>query len=254
MKHLIVVLTACLFSPLALSTTPGSAGLNPRELIQQAMDHWRGVSSYSEMTITIHRPDWQRSMSMRSWTKGDKTSLIRVTKPKKDAGNGTLTKDNNMWTFAPKINRIIKIPSSMMSQSWMGSDFSNKDISKSTDIIDQYDHKLLRTREHDGHTIYVIESIPHEDAAVVWGKEIVTIRDDYILLEQQYWDQDDILVKTMKTREIKELGGRTVASIVRMGKQEAPDEWTEMSVQTIQFNQSHPDSLFTLSSLRNPRR
>ncbi len=253
MKHLLLVLTACLFSPLALSTAPDSPDPNPRELIKQAMDHWRGLSSYSEMTMTIHRPDWQRSMSMRSWTKGDKTTLVRITKPKKDAGNGTLTKDNNMWTFSPKINRIIKVPSSMMRQSWMGSDFSNKDISKSTDIIDQYEHKLLETREKDGHAVYVIESIPHEEAAVVWGKEIIIIRDDYILLEQQFWDQDGLLVKTMKAREIKTLGGRTVASVIRMGKQGAPDEWTEMSVQEIQFDMNHADSLFTLSNLRNPR-
>jgi len=248
MKYLPLLLLLCLSSVLANAASP-----NPRYLIQQAMDHWRGLSSYSEMTMTIHRPDWERSMSMRSWTKGDKTSLVRVTLPTKDAGNGTLTKDNNMWTFAPKINRIIKIPSSMMSQSWMGSDFSNKDVSKSTDILDQYDHKLLEIREKDNHDVYVIESIPHEDAAVVWGKEIVFIRDDYILLEQQYWDQDGILVKTMKAHEIKKLGGRTVASTIRMAKQETPNEWTEMSVQDIQFDQSHPDSLFTLSNLRNPR-
>ena len=248
MKRFISISLACLLSPIVHATD-----ISPRDLIQQAMDHWRSNSSYSEMTMTIHRPDWQRSMSMRSWTKGDKTSLVRVTLPKKDAGNGTLTKDNNMWTFAPKVNRIIKIPSSMMSQSWMGSDFTNKDVSKSTDIIDQYDHTLLETREEDSHTIYVIESIPHEEAAVVWGKEIVTVRDDFVLIEQQYWDQDGILVKTMKTREIKKLGGRTVASTIRMGKVDAPDEWTEMSVQDIQFDLSHPDSLFTLSNLRNPR-
>ena len=224
-----------------------------KELVRAAMDHWRGINSYSEMTMTIHRPDWERSMSMRAWSEGDKLSLVRVTAPKKDAGNGTLLKDNDMWSYSPKINRIIKIPSSMMSQGWMGSDFSNKDISKSTDILDQYNHKLLEIRKKDNHDIYVIESIPHEDAAVVWGKEIVFIRDDYILLEQQYWDQDGILVKTMKTHEIKKLGGRTVASTIRMAKQEAPNEWTEMSVQDIQFDQSHPDSLFTLSNLRNPR-
>ena len=235
-------------SPLALSTS-----IEPRDLIQQAMDHWRGTSSYSEMTMTIHRPDWDRSMSMRSWTKGEKTSLVRVTKPKKDTGNGTLIKDNNMWSYSPKINRIIKIPSSMMSQSWMGSDFSNKDISKSTDIIDQYEHTLLETRQQDNHTIYVIESVPHEDAAVVWGKEIVIVRDDYILLEQQFWDQDGILVKTMKAHEIKKLGGRTVASIIRMGKEKKPDEWTEMSVQNIDFQPSLDDNVFTLSNLRNPR-
>ena len=141
----------------------------------------------------------------------------------------------------------------MMSQNWMGSDFSNKDISKSTDILDEYDHRLLETREKKGHRVYVIESIPHEDAAIVWGKEILSIRDDYIMLEQQFWDQDGILIKTMKALEIKTLGGRTVASIIRMGKEEAPDEWTEMSIQDISFDESHADSLFTLSNLRNPR-
>lgn len=248
MNRLLVALYAGLFSPMLLS-----ADVNPRDLIQQAMDHWRGTSSYAEMSMTIHRPDWERSMSMRSWTRGEKTSLVRVTEPKKDAGNGTLLKDNNMWTFAPRVNRIIKVPSSMMSQSWMGSDFTNKDISKSTDIIDQYDHKLLETQEQEGHTVYVIESIPHEEAAVVWGKEVLTIRDDNILLEQQFWDQDGILVKTMKAREIKQLGGRSVASIIRMGKLDTPNEWTEMSVQDIRFDVDHPDSLFTLSNLRNPR-
>ena len=252
MKRFTLCLLFCFFSSMAASTAI-SAEIEPRDLIQSAMDHYRGLSSYSEMTMTIHRPDWQRSMSMRSWTRGEKTTLVRVTEPKKDAGNGTLTKDNNMWTYAPKVNRIIKVPSSMMSQSWMGSDFSNKDISKSTDIIDQYDHKLLETRQQDGHEIYVIESIPHEDAAVVWGKEVLIIRDDYVLLEQQFWDQDDILVKTMKALEIRELGGRTVASVIRMGKQDKPEEWTEMSVQDIKFDVAHDDNLFTLSNLRNPR-
>jgi outer membrane lipoprotein-sorting protein len=249
MQRILAALFFSLISSSVLSTIP-----DPRELIIQAMNHWRGLTSYSEITMTIHRADWQRSMSMTSWTKGDKTTLVRVTRPKKDAGNGTLTKDNNMWTFSPKINRIIKVPSSMMNQSWMGSDFSNKDISKSTDIVDQYAHTLLETRQQDGHTVYVIQSIPHEDAAVVWGKEILLIRDDHVLLEQQFWDQDGILVKAMKAREITNMGGRTVASIIRMSKQETQDEWTEMSVQDIEFNIAIDDSLFTLSSLRNPRR
>ena len=256
-KHIRIIFTAiflsCLFGTPAFSDSSDASPINAAILIKKAMDHWRGLTSYSEMTMTIHRPDWERSMSMRSWTEGDKTSLVRVTAPKKDAGNGTMTKDNNMWTYAPKINRIVKIPSSMMNQSWMGSDFTNKDVSKSTDIIELYDHTLTETREQDGHKIYVIESVPHEDAAVVWGKEVLTIRDDFVLLEQQFWDQDNILVKTMKATEIKALGGRTVASVIRMGKVESPDEWTEMSVQDIKFDITHADGLFTLSSLRNPR-
>ena len=223
------------------------------QLVRQAMDHWRGMTSFSDMTMTIHRPDWERSMTMHSWSKGDKRSLVRVLEPKKDAGNGTLLNDNNMWTFSPKINRIIKVPSSMMSQSWMGSDFSNKDISKSTDIIDQYDHELTSLEERDGHRFYTITSIPHEEAAVVWGKEVMTIRDDYVLIEQQFWDQDGELVKAMKTLDIQVMGGRPVAKVMRMSKADTPDEWTQLTSNSIEFDIDLPDRLFTLSSLRNPR-
>jgi outer membrane lipoprotein-sorting protein len=243
-----LALAACLLFNTAQAQEPSAA-----DLIRKAMDNWRGLTSYADMTMTIHRPDWERSMTMRSWSKGDKQSLVRVVEPKKDAGNGTLLNDNNMWTYTPKINRIIKVPSSMMSQSWMGSDFSNKDISKSTDIIDQYDHSLIATEARDGHTLYTVESIPHEDAAVVWGKEILTVRDDYVLIEHQFWDQDGELVKSMKSLEIEEMGGRPVARKMRMGKVDTPDEWTQLTINSIEFDLELADNLFTLSNLRNPR-
>jgi outer membrane lipoprotein-sorting protein len=194
-----------------LISSHSSAQPDAGKIIEKAMGQYRGKSSYGEMTMVIHRPDWERTMSMQSWTRGIEESLVRVTSPAKDAGNGTLIKDNNMWSYTPKINRVIKIPSSMMNQSWMGSDLSNKDISKSTDIIDQYDHTLLETKTLDGHQAYIIQSVPHEDAAVVWGKDVLTIRDDYVMLEQQYWDQDSVLVKTFKALEVKDFGGMLAA-------------------------------------------
>ena len=135
----------------------------------------------------------------------------------------------------------------------MGSDFSNKDISKSTDIIDEYDHTLVGTIEQDGHTVYTVEAVPHEDAAIVWGKEVLKIRDDYVLLEQQFWDQDGELIKVMETLEVAEMGGRPVAKILRMGKLKTPGEWTEMRISAIEFDVELPAGIFTLSNLRNPR-
>ncbi len=222
-------------------------------IVKAAIDNWRGVSSYSEMTMSIVRPDWQRTMSMQSWTEGDKKSLIRVTAPKKDRGNGTLLNEDAMWSFSPKINRVIKIPSSMMKQGWMGSDFSNKDIAKSDEIIDQYEHTLLSTESLDEHRVYVIQSIPHEDAAVVWGKEILKIRDDYVLLDHQFFDQDGVLVKTLVTLNIDIFDKRPVAQRQRMSKVNKPGEWTEISIQAAKFNVEIAGSLFTLSNLRNPR-
>ena len=223
------------------------------QIVRDAINHWRGLSSYGEMTMTIHRPDWERTMSMESWSQGEKLSLVRVTEPRKDRGNGTLIDDDKMWTYSPKVNRVIKVPSSMMNQSWMGSDFSNKDIARTDDIVEQYDHALLSTTEQDGHTVYEIQSIPHEEAAVVWGREVLKIRDDNVMLEQRFYDQDDVLVKTLSTLEVKEMGGRAVAAQQRMVKEDEPEEWTEVIMNTVEFDIELADNVFTLSNLRNPR-
>ena len=178
---------------------------------------------------------------------------MRVIEPKKDRGNGTLTDDINMWTFSPKVNRVIKIPSSMMGQSWMGSDFSNKDVARADDIVDQYDHTLLGTSEADGITIFEIRSVPHEEAAVVWGREELLIREDHVVVEHRFYDQDGELVKALETLSIEEMGGRTIASRQRMAKADAPEEWTEIAVNSVEYEIDIRDSVFTLSNLRNPR-
>ena len=223
------------------------------DIVRATIDNWRCKSSYGEMTMTIHRPSWERTMSMRAWTQGSKKSLVRVTAPKKDVGNGTLMVDDNMWSYAPKVNRVIKVPSSMMGQSWMGSDFSNKDVSRADDIVDQYDHKLLGKEEHEGHTVFVVESIPHEEAAVVWGREVLRIRDDDVLVSQEFYDQEGVLVKTLRSLEIGEMGGRPLAIRQRMAKEDADDEWTEFRIDSVGFDIDISDNVFTRSNLQNPR-
>ena len=246
-------LAATLLVLTGLSTSADTGDRDATDIVRDAINHWRGLSSQGAMTMTIHRPDWERSMSMESWTQGEKRSLIRVTAPRKDRGNGTLMDNNNMWSFSPKINRVIKVPSSMMSQSWMGSDFSNNDISRSDEILEQYDHTLLSESEVDGYVTYEVESIPHEDAAVVWGKEVLVVRSDNVLIEHRFYDQDGELVKALRTLQINEMGGRTVATQQRMEKVDAPDEWTEIIVDAIEFDVELSDNVFTLSNLRNPR-
>lgn len=225
-----------------------------KTIVRDAINHWRGLSSYTEMTMIIHRPDWERLMTMQAWTKGDDRSLVRVIEPKKDRGNGTLTDDNSMWSYSPKINRVIKVPSSMMGQSWLGSDFSNKDIVRADDIVDEYEHTVLSVENtEEGVTVFEIESVPHEDAAVVWGSEVLRIREDHVVLEHSFFDQDGELVKSLKTMEVTNMGGRTIAKRQRMSKADDPDEWTEIRVNDVQYEIDLKDSLFTLSNLRNPR-
>lgn len=248
-KAILLAALAALAAPAAAEPAPETAA----GIVRAAIDHWRGLSSDTVMTMVIHRPDWERTMTIRAWTKGDKRSLVRVLEPRKDRGNGTLTDDDNMWTFSPKVNRVIKIPSSMMGQSWMGSDFSNKDIARADDIVDQYDHEILGVTEEDGTRVYEIEAVPHEDAAVVWGREVLRIRDDYVVVSHRFFDQDGNLVKELKSLEIGEMGGRVIAIRQRMGKVDEPGEWTEVAVDSVDYDVDLSDNVFTLANLRNPR-
>jgi hypothetical protein len=238
---------------LSLSISPAFADQQATALVKAAIDYWRDKSSYSVSEMSIHRPGWKRTMILRIWTQGMKDALVRVIKPKKDKGNATLTKNDKMWNFSPKTGRVIKIPSSMMNQGWMGSDFSNNDVAKADNLLKHYTHTFKDSETSQGQKVYIVEAVPFEDAPVVWGKEVLKVRADYILLEHAFYDQDNILIKKMVTLSTGKMDGKLIATEQRMSKVENPKEWTQIVVKEAQFNISVSKRTFTLSSLRNPR-
>ena len=154
----------------------------------------------------------------------------------------------------PKVNRVIKLPPSMMSQAWMGSDFSNNDLSKTDSLIDEYIHTITGTHTHDGKKVYLIKSIPKPDAPVVWGMQKLKIREDHVFLAQEFYDEDLKLVKVMTTFKIRMLGGKMFPRVWRMQKADVTDEYTELNYKKLSFKKNLKDSLFTISNLKNPRR
>jgi hypothetical protein len=223
------------------------------DLVRGAVDHWRGDTSYMQIEMTVHRPEWERSLGMTGWTRGREDALIRFTAPAKDAGNATLKVGAAMWIFTPKLNQVVKLPASMMAQSWMGSDFSYNDLAKSDQIVTDYSHVLTATAEADGHEEYTIVSTPKPGAPVVWGKQEFKIRDDYVLLQESFFDQDMQLVKRLDTTKIGLLGGRPYSVEMRMTDVTEDDHWTLLRYGEGVFDLSLPDYLFTLSNLRDPR-
>jgi outer membrane lipoprotein-sorting protein len=223
-------------------------------LVQAAVEYYRGTASIATVSMTIHRPGWERTMTMKAWTKGQKNSLFTIIAPPKDKGNGTLKRGPEMWTYNPKINRVIKLPPSMMSQSWMGSDFSNNDLAKSDSFVEDYNHTLSSIETHDGKKVYVTKSIPKPGAPVIWGMQQLKIREDFILLSQAFYDEDFELVKAMEGSEIQMLGGKMFPKIWKMQKADVKDEYTLLNYKELSFKEDLPDRLFTLSSLKSARR
>lgn len=222
-------------------------------ILRSAFDNWRAKSSTSEVSMTVHRPDWERSMKMKAWTRGDDDALVRFTAPAKDAGNATLKTGDDTWIFNPKLNQVIKLPASMLTQSWMGSDFSYNDLSKADDVLTEYTHKLIDTVQSDDHTIYTIEALPKPGAPVVWGKLVVKVRDDGVMLGETYLDQDMKVVREMTTEKVGPIGGREYPVVMIMRPAGEPEKWTQIETTSGEFNISLPGYIFTLSNLQNPR-
>ena len=183
------------------------------EIIQQMDQKFRGESSESEITMTIIRPNWERSVSMKSWSKGSDYSLIYITAPARDEGVAYLKRENEIWNWMPSIGRTVKLPPSMMMQSWMGSDFTNDDLVRESSVVIDYTHEFAADSTIDGMDCYKIMLTPKPDAPVVWGRvDIWVTKDELIQLLTNFYDEDGYLINVMKSSDLKEFDGRLLAS------------------------------------------
>ena len=225
--------------------------LTPREILDKVDDLARGKSSQGKMTMSITTAHWTRSLTLEFWSKGKEQSLIRILAPKKEKGMTTLRSGNNIWNYLPKINRIIKLPSSMMSSAWMGSHFSNDDLVKESRMADDYTFAVTFQGEKEGRKVVEITCTPHEDAAVVWGRVIVVVDgDEYLPLKILYYDEDIILARTMIFQDAGPLGGRKLPRRMVIIPADKPQESTVVIYEEMLWDLELSDDLFSIRSLK----
>ncbi len=247
MKTLGIFTTLLLISTLAFAQ-------NAQEIVRQSEQTMRGESSVGEMEMKIVRPSWERTISFKSWTLGNDYSMTLVTGPAKEDGKTFLKRENELWQYDPTINRMFKLPPSMMSQGWMGSDFSNDDIIKETSLAEDYTHSILGTETIDGHSAWKIELTPKANAAVVWGKMIVWIeQQDYLQLKAEYYDEDDYLIKTETASNIQTMDGRRIPTHFVIVPAEEEGNETIMNIKTIDFNINIDQSFFSQQNMKRLR-
>jgi len=232
---------------------PDVLGQEAEEIIREVDKKMRGETSYQELEMKIVRPEWERSVSMKSWSKGSDLALIYITAPAKEKGQVFLKRDTEMWNWVPSIERMIKIPPSMMMQSWMGSDFTNDDLVRESSIIKDYFHKLAGEDEVDGDECWKIELTPKEDAPVVWGKILAWIDKDYNQRKVEYYDEDGYLVNTMFLTDIKQMDDRKMPTHWEMIPSEEEGKKTVINVLLAKFNNTIEDSYFSQQNMRRVR-
>ena len=246
MKKLIII-------PLLLATLQAShaQGLNADEIIRKADEKNRGLSSQGTMTMTVIRPDWTRTITMKTWSKFREYSLVLITAPAKDKGQVFLKIKTEMWNWVPSIDKTIKIPPSMMLQSWMGSDFTNDDLVKQSSIVVDYTHKLLGREKVRDMDCYKIELIPLPDAPVVWGKVIMWVTvSGFDVWMAEYYDEDNKIVNVSNNYDIKRMGDRNIPTRLEIVPQNKKGQKTIMHIDEMKFNLSIDEGFFSQQNMK----
>jgi outer membrane lipoprotein-sorting protein len=229
--------------------------LNATEIVRKADEKFNGEkSSIMVMAMTIIRPTWQRTIEFRNWSLGKSFALTLITAPAKDIGQTFLKRNTEMWSWNPSISRLIKFPPSMMSQGWMGSDYTNDDILKESSVVDDYTHKIIGEESVDGRLCYKIEMISKETAAVVWGKQIRWIdKKDFIILKTELYDEAGSLVRTENGSVIMTMDGRTIPTRLELLPSDEPGNKTLVEIKDIKFNVQIAESFFSQQNMKNIR-
>ncbi len=224
------------------------------EIVRRADEKMRGLTSYVEMTMEVVRPDWSRKTTMKSWSKGTDLALILLTEPARDKGTAFLKRKTEVWNWLPSVEQVIKIPPSMMMQSWMGSDFTNDDLVKQSSIVVDYTHKIVGDSTIEGRSCYKIELIPKPDAPVVWGKVLLWVsEEDYLELRVEFFDEDDELVNVMTALSVKMMGGRLIPSVLTMIPVDKPEHRTVLTYHHAEFDKKIKDSFFSEQNMKRVR-
>lgn len=249
MKFLIVI------TLLIFVIAPGySQQLSAKEIVKKAYDLTQGQTNMSEMTMTIVRPAWQRTISFKSWSKGGDYSLVIITDPAKEKGQTFLKRKNEIWNWVPGIQKMIKLPPSMMSQGWMGSDFSNDDLLKESSIVLDYEHSILGNEICNGEECYKIKLLPKPEAAVVWGYIVKWIsKKGYLQMKTEFYDEDKVLVKTESASMVKTMGDREIPTHFEIIPADKPGQKTLVDLKRAIFNKPMEDNFFSQQNMKTIR-
>lgn len=218
---------------------------NATEIVRKMDDKMRGKSSQAELTIKTIRPNWSREMLVKTWMKEGHYAMILIQAPAKEKGIVYLKRKKEVWNWIPALERSIKLPPSMMTNSWMGTDFTNDDLVKESSAVDDYDHRIIKDTMIDKRDCYLIEFLPKPNTAVVWGKILVAIdKKDFIEMYSEFYDEEGKLINVMIAHNIRMMDGRLIPTHIEMIPVDKKGQKTELFYRTILFNRNIEESFF----------
>ncbi|MGB8474024.1 MAG: outer membrane lipoprotein-sorting protein [Candidatus Acidiferrum sp.] len=226
---------------------------NADELVRRGDEAVRGKTEEGILTMTVRTPDWQRTLELRYWAVNPDKTFIRVTGPAKEAGTATLRLGSNMWNYLPSVERTIKIPPSLMLESWMGSDFTNDDLVRESSLVKDYDHRMDGEANEGGDACYRITATAKPEAPVVWTRIVLYVRkSDAIPRREEYYDSKGKVQKILTFDEIRKTSGKLYPMRWKMVSATKSGHETVLQFTKLTLDRPISNSIFTQENLRQP--
>lgn len=239
-------LSVLLFISLLLGAAATRADERAVEIIRTIDEMYRADSAVATLKMHIETPNWQRTLEMQSWSRGMDDTFIRILAPRKDRGVATLKQDREMWNYFPKINKVIKVPPSMMMGSWMGSDFTNDDLVREVSLVEDY-HVEMEDRGEQ----YLLVLTPKQQTVTVWGRiDVLVDKEPLLPLEQVYFNERGDKVRTMSFSDVREFSGKRLPAVMKMVPHNKEGHSTTMEYVELAFGVEIDPSVFSLRNLQ----
>jgi outer membrane lipoprotein-sorting protein len=251
-----LALVAALVAGGLIAPVPTS-GQSPLPDVERVMDHiddlYRSTSSYARMRMTVERERGDRTLELEAWSLGDEEGLFVIRAPAREAGTATLRTEDGLWNYAPRADRLIRIPTGLLSESWMGSHFTNDDLVRETSYLDDYD-ATLSSVVREGSTFLQATLTPKPDAPVVYSQLVFLITpEDWIPLRAEYYDEGEV-IRSMIFEDVRTVSGRSIPMTMVLQPADEPDERTVVEYLELELDIPVDASLFTRQGLRRVAR
>ena len=235
---------------IALLWTLGWIPQSGTEILRRAEEKLKGKASEGVLEMEIIKPDFRRTLKLRSWWVGNQKALIEIIEPPREAGNKTLKVGSNLWMYLRNTETTIRIPPSMMLQSWNGSDFTYDDLVRESNLPRDYEARLLGADTLEGVPTWKLLLTPRPNAPVVWGKILYWVRQkDYLPAKVEYYDEHGRKVRTFLFQKIRSVGNRRIPTEWIVINNQKPGNRTIIRILQMHFDRPIPDRIFSLEEL-----
>lgn len=248
-----VIVLAALIAAAPPVPRPQAAPDRAEEIVRRMDDLYRSRSSEALVEMEVITPDWQRTLRMRIWSRGQTETFIRILEPKKEEGFATLRIENEMWNYLPKTAKVLKVPPSMMMSSWLGSDFTNDDLVKEFTFVESYRFEMTTPEGAEPGVLYV-KCVPKEGLPIVWGSLVLAVREDGLIpVWERYYDEKGRPAREIAFKDVKTLGGRRIPATMELVPAAKPGHRTVVRYLEARFDIDLSPDIFTLRNLQSGR-